>query len=442
MPKRGPELDSGTRAVIAYSSIILRKPLSVIGQEIGVPKSTCKDTRRRALERSKRTKLAVFHEDNQASYYREGRPEVLSLRDKDRLILHGTANKEQRAKTWVTIAFELGLGHISRPVIDRVFHERGYNRCHATHKPHLTEDMKTRRYDWTSDHRHWKVGVREKNDWKNVYFTDETPMALGVQDLIHNITRLPEEKWDNDCCISDFKKPVTLQFFGAIAYDWKGPCHVFCTETEAERAASIALLLAFHKAQYKSDMATYECRLINHAMAKAWNEETAGKVCPMTGKRFKKVKTGRWPAKPPGGPQRSKGGGIDWYRFATEVLEPLVLPDFDELRKKRPGLILMLDGAAAHISANCFPWYEGWEITRLDWPGNSPDLNPIEHIWDLLKKRIKQKYPIIGTMERLKAIWQTEWDLLSLEDINKVIEYQVTAVTRCYKAHGDNAFHG
>jgi hypothetical protein len=147
MPKRGPELDSGTRAVIAYSSIILRKPLSVIGQEIGVPKSTCKDTRRRALERSKRTKLAVFHEDNQASYYREGRPEVLSLRDKDRLILHGTANKEQRAKTWVTIAFELGLSHISRPVIDRVFHERDYNRCHATHKPHLTEDMKTRRYN-------------------------------------------------------------------------------------------------------------------------------------------------------------------------------------------------------------------------------------------------------------------------------------------------------
>jgi hypothetical protein len=110
MPKRGPELDCGTRAVIAYSSIVLRKPLSVIEQEIGVPKSTCIDTRRRALESSKRTKLAVFHEDNQASYYHEGRPDVLSLRDKDRLILHGTANKEQRAKIWITIAFELGLG--------------------------------------------------------------------------------------------------------------------------------------------------------------------------------------------------------------------------------------------------------------------------------------------------------------------------------------------
>jgi hypothetical protein len=113
--------------------------------------------------------------------------------------------------------------------------------------------------------------------------------------------------------------------------------------------------LAFHKAQYKRDLATYECKLINYNMAKAWNEETANKVNPMTGQRFKKVKTGRWPAKPQGGPQRSKERGIDWYRFATEVLEPLVLPDYDELRKERPHLMLMLDGAAAHISGNCSP---------------------------------------------------------------------------------------
>jgi transposase len=177
-------------------------------------------------------------------------------------------------------------------------------------------------------------------------------------------------------------------------------------------------------------------------MAKAWNEETANKVNPMTGQRFKKFKTGRWPAKPQGGPQRSKERGIDWYRFATEVLEPLVLPDYDELRKERPHLMLMLDGAAAHISGNCSPWYEGWEVNRLKWPGNSPDLNPIEHIWDLIKKRIKQKYPIIGTMERLKAAWQEEWDILSLEDINKVIEHQKKAVIRCFNHIGDNDFHG
>jgi hypothetical protein len=59
-----------------------------------------------------------------------------------------------------------------------------------------------------------------------------------------------------------------------------------------------------------------------------------------------------------------------------------------------------------------------------------------------MKKRIKKKYGIIGTVEKLKAVWQEEWDLLSLDDINKAIEGQPEAVMRCYNAQGKNSFHG
>jgi transposase len=70
-------------------------------------------------------------------------------------------------------------------------------------------------------------------------------------------------------------------------------------------------------------------------------------------------------------------------------------------------------------------------VARLKWPGNSPDLNPIEHIWDLMKKRIKKRHRLIRTVEELKV-----------EDINKAIEGQRKAVRRCWKHEGDNAFHG
>jgi hypothetical protein len=40
--------------------------------------------------------------------------------------------------------------------------------------------MKNIRYDWTSQRRFWKIGIRDEYDWKNVMFTDEIPMPLGI----------------------------------------------------------------------------------------------------------------------------------------------------------------------------------------------------------------------------------------------------------------------
>ncbi|GFY32148.1 transposable element Tcb1 transposase [Trichonephila clavipes] len=33
------------------------------------------------------------------------------------------------------------------------------------------------------------------------------------------------------------------------------------------------------------------------------------------------------------------------------------------------------------------------DITRMDWPAYSPDLNPIEHVWDMLGRRIAARQP-------------------------------------------------
>jgi hypothetical protein len=58
-----------------------------------------------------------------------------------------------------------------------------------------------------------------------------------------------------------------------------------------------------------------------------------------------------------------------------------------------------------------------------------------------MKKRIRKKYSIIGNIERFKAVWQEEWDLLSLDDINAAIENQLKAVQRCYNHNGNNNFY-
>jgi hypothetical protein len=134
MVQRGPELDCGTRAVIAFT----REPLREISQQVNVLKSTCGNVRRHAAVSAKQSKLPVYHEVNQAPYARTGRPKLLFLREEDILILHATINKKQRAKSWMNIAREVDLGHISKQIIHRTFHARGYHRCKATHRPYLS----------------------------------------------------------------------------------------------------------------------------------------------------------------------------------------------------------------------------------------------------------------------------------------------------------------
>lgn len=63
-------------------------------------------------------------------------------------------------------------------------------------------------------------------------------------------------------------------------------------------------------------MSTFVVKAMNYLMAKAWNETATGKDSR------ERVLSGCMPTKPKLGPGRNKEGGVDWYRFASEVLRP------------------------------------------------------------------------------------------------------------------------
>ncbi|KAI3375510.1 hypothetical protein L3Q82_003839 [Scortum barcoo] len=56
------------------------------------------------------------------------------------------------------------------------------------------------------------------------------------------------------------------------------------------------------------------------------------------------------------------------------------------------GFLLMQDNARPHVAGVCQQFLQDEGIDAMDWPARSPDLNPIEHIWDIMSRSIHQRH--------------------------------------------------
>ncbi len=63
-------------------------------------------------------------------------------------------------------------------------------------------------------------------------------------------------------------------------------------------------------------------------------------------------------------------------------------------------LMLQHDNAHAslHVARICIQFLEAENIPVLAWPAYSPDMSPIEHVWDALDRRIQQRVPVAANI--------------------------------------------
>ncbi|GFV11602.1 transposable element Tcb1 transposase [Trichonephila clavipes] len=75
-------------------------------------------------------------------------------------------------------------------------------------------------------------------------------------------------------------------------------------------------------------------------------------------------------------------------------------------------------------------------IQRLVWPARSPDLNPIENVWDALGRQVAgRNYPPTNKNTLIRALTE-EWDKLPQQLLDNVVQSMLRRVECCITLHG------
>ncbi len=116
-----------------------------------------------------------------------------------------------------------------------------------------------------------------------------------------------------------------------------------------------------------------------------------------------------------------------------EILEHFMLPSADKLFEDA-DFIFQQDLAPAHTAKNTKSWLNDHGVGVLDWPANSPDLNPIENLWGIVKRKMRNKRP--KNADELKATVKETWASIPPQQCHKLITSMPRRIEAVIKAKG------
>lgn len=104
-------------------------------------------------------------------------------------------------------------------------------------------------------------------------------------------------------------------------------------------------------------------------------------------------------------------------KLYCQILEENMLPSLTSVGRRG---VFQQDNDPKHTSRPTKAFLESKRVNTLPWPSMSPDLNPIEHLWEHLKRKIEGKNP--RNINELKEVIKCEWNAIPADTCRKLVE--------------------
>lgn len=128
-------------------------------------------------------------------------------------------------------------------------------------------------------------------------------------------------------------------------------------------------------------------------------------------------------------------GNMDQYLYKS-ILEDELLQTIKWYHMDRRHVILQHDNDSKHRAFSVRQWLKAQQIEVLEWPAQSPDLNPIEHLWAMLKRNLNRYETPPGGITALWERVQAEWEKLEADECRKLVESMPRRIEAVIKAKG------
>ncbi|UYV83343.1 hypothetical protein LAZ67_23000652, partial [Cordylochernes scorpioides] len=122
--------------------------------------------------------------------------------------------------------------------------------------------------------------------------------------------------------------------------------------------------------------------------------------------------------------QRGIMGTMTAQRYVDDVLRPVTLPYLQGV----PNALYQQDNARPHTARISQQALQ--DVQMLPWPPYSPDLSPIEHVWDIIGRRL-HALPQPRSEDELWQMVEREWRAIPQDTIRTLIDSLPRRVAAC-----------